>query len=252
MFEKDKIKDLIKYFPPFLILIGIIKLYIFYQRFGINIIEYISLTEALIAFNDEIIYLFFFIILPAAVLIGMWGNPIAKENNELFNYQLHTSFKERIKKDIKTNTILKTMYLVSIAFSLIAFFRGTYNELTFVALISFCNIWLIHFIIREIRISHFKNNKEHISVTYINLLTLCSTLFSIVIINAFIEVYSIKYNLKFYGTQLEVNNGTVYRSDSTLTYVGKTANYVFFSNLKNSEALIIPCSKINILKLRTK
>jgi hypothetical protein len=210
------------------------------------------LTEALIAFNDEVIYLLFFIVLPVAIILGLWGRAIGKENVERFNNQLNTSFKERIKRDFKSSLVLTILYSITMCIHIISFIKGTYNEKTFASLVTLCNFWFIIIIFREIRISYFKNNNTHISATYNNLIILCTTLFSIVISNALYEAYDIKHSMKFYGTQIITENGTIYKSDSTLTFVGKTSEYLFFYNTKTPEAVIIPCSKISKIILKKK
>lgn len=67
--DTKPIKALIPFLPFLIILIGLLKTITFYSYFGININDFISLSEVTVLFADSITLIFFFLIAPFIIIL---------------------------------------------------------------------------------------------------------------------------------------------------------------------------------------
>jgi len=245
-FEKDKLIIIGKYFPMFLVFLGTLKLIVFYNSFNITIVEYLDFSEVLISFVDSIIFYIAIFLLPLLILLSFWGKSMGKINSETFQENIQMSFTERIIKDLKKRKIIYTLFLIEI---IIIVFWGKWDEAKVALIIMFPGMYIVDFVISELRIAYKKQYNYYIPPTYLNTYTILSLFTIFIIRDTLNEVIEIKYNHKYYGTEVQFENEKI-KSDSVNNYIGQTRNYIFFYNLNNRESNIYPKSRMISIKLK--
>lgn len=235
-FDKKDLKELTKYFTPFLIFVGSLKLILFYSFFGVKIISYLTFTEVLVSFLDTAIYYLFILFIPIFIILSFWGNSIGEGNNLEFQKKSEMTFWQRIKTDIRENWFIIILYVVFLIFS---FIRGTWNLRGFLQIILNPGIFIILFLIRELKISYQRLFNYSIPVTYINLFLLSYLFVVMVVQDVLSEFNNITKKYKYIGTTAFIGEEKII-SDSTISYIGQTQDYIIFNNLKTKENIIYP------------
>jgi hypothetical protein len=247
-FDRNELKKLTKYFTPFLIFVGSLRLILFYSLFGVKIINYLTFTEVLVSFLDTAIYYLFVLFIPLFIILSFWGNAIGQQNNVEFQKKSEMPFGQRIKTDLKQNWFLIILYFATF---ILSFIKGTWNLLGFLQIILNPGMFLIFFLLRELRISYKRQFNYNIPVTYLNLFLFSYLFVMLVVQNVLSEFSSITKDLKYVGTTAFVGDEKII-SDSTVTYIGQTQEYIFFSNLKTKENIIYPKKDLRKIITKTK
>jgi len=235
-FDRNELKKLTKYFTPFLIFVGSLRLILFYNLFGVKIINYLTFTEVLMSFLDTAIYYLILLFIPIFVILSFWGNAIGQVNNLEFQKKSEITFGQRIETDFKQNWFIIILYVVVLIF---LFIKGTWNLQGFLQIILIPGMFTIFFLMRELRISYKRQFNYNVPVTYLNLFLLSYLFVMIVVQNVLNEFNSITKYYKYIGTTAFIGEEKII-SDSTITYIGQTQDYIFFSNLKTKENIIYP------------
>ncbi|MBS1649218.1 MAG: hypothetical protein JSR09_05875 [Bacteroidetes bacterium] len=242
-FDKKELAKLTTYFIPFLIFVGSLRLILFYRLFDISIVDYLDFSEVLISFLDTAIFYLFALFIPIFIILSFWGEAMGRQSNIDFAKKAELTFGQRLKGDIKQNFILVLLYTTVFFFII---FKGTWTLQGFLLLLLNPGLFIILFIVRELRIAYKRQFNYSIPVTYINLFLLSYLFIVVVIQNVLSDVQDITKKYKYYGTTVFVGNDII-KSDSTITYIGQTKNYLFFNNLLKKENIIYP--KTNLKKL---
>lgn len=250
-FEKDKLISIGKYFPAYLISIGSLKLIVFYKSFNIRIVEYIDFTEVLISFFDSVIFYTSVFILPMLLFWGFWGKSVGKANAETFEREVQFNFYQRIKNDFKRNKFGFIFGIIILGSTIFLIFWGKWDENTIASFIMFPGLYISYFIIRELQFAYKQQYDYSIPPTYFNTFLLLYLMTSYIMSDTLKEATEIKHGYKFYGTEIQFDNETI-KSDSIVTYVGQTRNYIFFYDLHNKESIIYPKNKLIKIKLTKK
>lgn len=245
-FDKKEIKKLSAFFMPFLIFVGSLRLILFYNLFGVRIINYLNFTEVLVSFLDTAVFYLFVIFIPIFLIVSFWGNEIGKANNSQFQKKSEMTLGKRIKADFKQNWILIILYVAVFIFAIV---KGTWDLQGFLQFILNPGTFIILFILRELRISYKRQFNYNISATYLNLFLLSYLFINVLVQDVLTEYKSITKDFKYIGTSAYFGDEKII-SDSTITYVGQTQDYIFFTNLKTKENIIYP--KKNLTKIITK
>lgn len=166
LFDKIIIKRILKFLPGYIALLGILKLVIYYKCFDIRIVEYLDFSEVLLSFTDSLILLIFIIIVPCLLFISFLGKTLGNVNSEIFKNQLERSFWSRLKLDIKENIFLIILSVISISIFLI---WGHWEWEMIIYFVMFPGISIVFFLVRELRITYWKQYSFTIPVTYINI-----------------------------------------------------------------------------------
>jgi len=247
-FEKDKLITIGKYFPAYLIFLGSLKLIVFYKSFNIKIVEYIDFTEVLISFFDSVIFYTSIFILPMLLFWGFWGKSVGNANAETFGRKVQIKFYQRIKNDFTRN---KFGFIFGTFGTIFLIFWGKWDENKIASFIIFPGMYLFIFTLRELEIAYKQQYDYSIPPTYFNTFLLLFMMTSYIISDTLKDATSIKHGYKYYGTEVQFDNETI-KSDSIVTYVGQTRNYIFFYNLHKKESIIYPKSKLIKIKLTKK
>ncbi len=244
-FKKEQLIEILKYSPAFLIFVGCIKLIIFYNLFGIRIIDYLDLTEVLISFFDNLINYLLTTIVPMLAMLTFFGKKIGEESQKSFTQNSELNFVERIKSDFKEFYILIILTLVLLIFQLVT---NKWNYQLLCTLISYPGIYVIIFITREVRISYIKQYRYTIPATYINIFMMAYLFITLIIQNTFKEATEIKDEHKYFGTEIYFEKDTI-KCDSNITYVGQTKNFLFVYDIQKHKSLVFPKTKLQKLIL---
>jgi hypothetical protein len=242
-FDKKELAKLTTLFIPFLIFVGSLRLILFYRLFGISIVDYLDFSEVLISFLDTAIFYLFALFIPIFVILSFWGEAIGRQNNIEFTKKAELTFGQRLKVDMKQNFILVILY-TAVFFLII--FKGTWTRQSFLLLVLNPGLFIIFFIVRELRIAYKRQFNYNISVTYINLFLLGYLFIVVIVLNVLSNVEDITQKYKYYGTIVFVGNDTI-KSDSTITYIGQTKNFIFFSDLSKKVNIVYPKSDLKKL-----
>lgn len=244
-FEKSKFLAFVKYFPAYLVFLGCLKLIVFYKSFDIKIVEYLDSSEVLISFLDSVIFYFSIFVFPILLLLSFFGNTIGKVNAESFNKSLNLKFYLRLLNDFKEYYIAFILGLINI---IIFLFVGKMNEAKIALFVIFPGIYIVFFIVRELRIAYKKQYNYSIPATYVNIFIILFMMTSFILRDTLNDVHKIKQQFKYFGSEVQFDNEKI-KSDSIITYIGQTRNYIFFYNLKINTSIIYPKTRIVSIKL---
>jgi hypothetical protein len=112
-------------------------------------------------------------------------------------------------------------------------------------------MYIFIFLLRELEIAYKQQYDYSIPPTYFNTFLLLFMMTSYIISDTLKDATAIKHEYKYYGTEIQFENETI-KSDSIVTYVGQTKNYIFFYNLHKKESIIYPKNKLIKIKLTKK
>lgn len=241
-FEKEDFQRIAKFIPTYFIFLGCLKLYLFYQSFNVEIVEYLEITEVLVSFFDSIVTLVITVAIPIFLLMSFFGNDMAKSNEEKFNERKNSTFLTR-QKSYVYYYILIIIFIIPLFWVKSDFFK--LQSLSGIAIFSYL---ILHY---EIRIAYLKQYNYEIPFTYLNTAVIIYFALVVTTKDLYYDVQKIKSDLKYYGTEIKLEKETI-KSDSTITYVGQTNNYLFMYNLKTGESISYPRSKVEYLKLKKK
>jgi hypothetical protein len=182
------------------------------------------------------------------LLISFWGRSLGESNAKDYAEASQLNFLQRIKLDIRRN---KLSFILGAFCIILVIFFGKWDEKKIAIIVSYPGIFLIVFLMREIRIAYSKQYNYSIPATYLNVFLILYLLTTVTVRDTLNDVAAIKENYKYLGTQVKLDQ-TVITSDSTTTYVGQTKNYIFFYNLKTKESYTYPKTKLASIKLAKK
>jgi hypothetical protein len=248
LFDKNEIKQISKYLPVFFTLLGVFKLIVYYGYFDIRIVEYLDFSEVLLSFTDSLVFLLFTIIVPSIILLSFFGKSIGNENKVTYKSQLEFKFWERIVIDFKESKLLCIISIIIILFVLI---RCGLHWDTLIYFLMFPGINLIILLVREIRITYWKQYKYSISTTYINVFYILCMVTIITLFFTINEASDVKKRNIYYGTEIQLENENI-KSDSITTYIGQTKGYIYLYNKKEKKSISIPRDRVVKLILKRK
>ncbi|CAN5580012.1 hypothetical protein BH23BAC1_BH23BAC1_39470 [soil metagenome] len=156
-FDKDELVPLIKYFPVYLILIGSLRMIIFYKFFNIRIIDYLDFSEILFSFFDTFLFYFTIFILPALLFLTFFGPSIGKANLEILKESLHLSTKERFLKSFKENKFPFILIVIGFLFIIIKSIVSGWNDRFLLSLL-FILFLIFGLIVDQLRIKSLNSN----------------------------------------------------------------------------------------------
>lgn len=224
-------EKVLKYVPLFsglLMLLGIIKLTILFNHFNINIISYLTLSDILIAFLNDIKTMAFITFI--AVIHGSFSVDLVDwvEGNKL--------------GEIMDYVIVRFKKLYLIIFSLPAFGIILSVYLGWVDL-AIWNIYLSAFLISQFIVILFSKQKKDTPQLELELgfPKLFSSLQIVVILGVitFISVLDIKkVESSVQQVDLQLKNGKLIQGDKINKYLGKVGSYHFFSENKKKTTIV--------------
>ena len=234
-----------------MIFLGILRLSLFYQFFGVNIIYYLEFSEILTSFLDYIVFTLSVLLFAIFAFFLYMNEDILEEKLAAeTKIQLEPFLLKRFLLFLKKNSGFIYLFLFTLLLfgSVALVIPGYYKDLLYI-LGYYLVIIIFSFLVGEI----FRKNESlpyAMQVSIICIL-LCFLSISITIFWTYSEVESIRRKKTNYGVILQLTNDQIMVSDSNNYYIGKTQNYVFFHHEIKQQTDIIPINRIKELNIST-
>lgn len=228
-----QIEKTLKFIPVislFILISSIIKNYIYYDYFGININEFTSLSEFTLLFISEIkLYLIFILVLILFLPIILLRNYTqAKFGEKNLSYSLTYAF----------TSICLILCPVKIIMIML-------NENDNIILIKESQNWLIIFFISIL----FLVKKDITLLKNLYLFFCVITLLIFSTSKAYTDIENVKKNKPNYEIEFVYEN-KIYKSKTNYIFIGKTHDYIFIHNLRNKYTEIFKIQDVKLLKLK--
>lgn len=233
--ESTDYSKIISLIVTLLLCAGIISQTVYYFFFNIPITEFLSLSEILLLFTQDIIrYVIILIILLSISIIFNYNKPSLTYKRFFIDYTNTSNFKERVWKYIEN----KFTSIIYYAFSIVLFFvlisEGAKMIYFFGLVIS---IELIYFFIRffiyenrrKLRLQKKLVKKDRNLEMFFSF-GLHFVFF--VVCWSLIDAQKVKYEQKFINVSFKLTSDILVPSDSTSYYIGQTEKYLFHYNSK--------------------
>lgn len=256
-----------------LILLGYCKYHFYFSYFDINIYTYISTSELLLSFLPIIVTYF----IPIAIIIYLYlirppmkyrtpggkdfsGRVKAGEKKRMPKNLLKHIFFSQLKSKLRSKLILCLIThplfiaICLLLWATILFWYHVNVSQSFEEvepLFYMVSIGWLLFIIEPIAFEAAFEAYKGISI--LNFIGIVKTINYFFILTYFIyfsqkiEALKKMHGLTIEKVQVQLNNGEILATDSSLLYIGQTTNYIFFHNKKDSTNMIFNNS--NIYKL---
>ncbi len=241
--EKSKNKVDIKFWFPYLgtILIGfgVLKVIYFYSFFKFDVSSYLDITEYLLLFTKDLLT----IIISLVLWIGMYLSILFLSNSNWLDSTIKTLdiyFNNKNKNYISLNILIMSL-IIGYGIFWDTFFDGDKYKILMCVFNLVLSVIITTLILKTHANSYIYKNA---------ILVVVFTIHS-VILNSTTDYISIRYNKKYKGTIIKTSD-TMIVSNSTLYYIGKTRNFVFLNNEKDSSVTVIPMSEVKELKIKSK
>jgi hypothetical protein len=217
----------------FLTTAGLVYNFFFYRTFGINIIEYIDVSEVLILFTpmlNDFVILTFLLIYPF-IFIGrrlMFSKPKFDNRKKLTGWK----------------ALVVGVILLSIVIGLFVYLLVTINAtptlISFGIFIAFAPV-LLDFLFKWLK-------EKHETDVPIMIRELAIIFISFIIVTVYLVFAKISYMEKITKTtKFEIvfkNNEPKIQSDSTIYYLGRTKNYIFIRDFKLNYTKVLNVSDV--------
>ncbi len=249
--EKNKLLKLIPVFGAFLILLGVIKLHVYYNAFNVNIFNYLEFTEIITSFLNDIFI----------IIIGMAGGLLLnffEENRRtietrenVYNSLLdENKFWKRFwvyfKLDIDMFLLMIILGLTTLIIYLIS---KIFVPFAFYIFILMTSLIIIMTFIKEFKRKYYLIYEKFPDSTYFNLIYISILLFLSILFMTKIEIRSVKVNYIYYGTEVTFQD-KILTSDSAKYYIGKTTGYIFYYDSNNDITEVYPNSIVNKISIK--
>lgn len=245
--ERNFLKSLINYIPLLLALaycLGTIKIYVFYQWFGFNILPFLDISDLLTqTFNDLVYLLEGSILITTIVSLYLLINPKVLEIDDK-KLEASTEVKDQVYEDSKfkwTFTILVLLSEVSYIYANYKqYFTQSNFRVTIICIVTALLLGTIAFIAGRSHSSNYQYKKEFYIFT------------SLLIVYIFC-VQSLKAG---YFTENQTVGTTIYtnseiiKTSSELKYLGTTSKYLFLYRKPTKAIEVYPMSDIKKLVIR--
>jgi hypothetical protein len=240
----------IQFIGPLIIFLGVIRLQTYYGEFGINILQFMELGEALTSFLDFIIFIVIYF------LTHLMSSFLLEDKPDTF-------YSDRFQKSLYAGSFFKRFkyYLFDVAqivfqfgFTIIALYIMSYftddkiprNYIYYTLLIAL-GVIIIAIIHNEIAFKNhaLERSKEKQSFVYLTFFSLL--IIGLVLLKSYMQANAVKDNNTFKGVIVELTDYSSICSNETLYYIGKTNNYVFVHNEIDKKTEAIPVSRVTTI-----
>jgi hypothetical protein len=254
---REKIKDVIIIGGPLLIGLSALKQVVYYRHFGLNISEYLEISELLVGFFDDI---FTFIL---CSIIGGFIEFVRTSRNELDEMQsleneinIAKNFFVRLYKHFKLYSFgFWSIVFLGLLDLLILVLHDEHShqvlQLFFFTLV----LMILTFVWTEAKLKLRKVFEIKVASKIDAVIKLTSTFLICFIFFTHLEIEAVQISKKYIDTEVyfTINNKEFkYKSDSTFYYIGKTKDFVFFYDELKEHTEIIPFNYVNRLIIKRK
>lgn len=234
----------VPYLGSFLILLGAIKQILYYSFFNFPITEYISISELVtLFFNDILGILFVFFILIVLYVFFSKSNRFERFKR----FVLEDDFKTKFDKLNPVKSIFSLIFL-SVLFVIYCYlFFTSINEGIITLLISYVitgiAFQIFHVLWKNYGVNMFENDMLILMFAFLSLL--------FTIRSAYFDYKMVRYKGRYLGTSIRTMEKVV-TSNTNCLFIGKTQRYVYFYNVKDSSVLVIPIEEVKEIDVKRK
>jgi len=238
----DRIIKLSSLSGALIIFFGFLKLLIFYSHYNLDIVDFISFSEIITSFLDDINIIVFF--------IGI----MALQSGPLINY-LHKQSKLRIEDFY--DSLLEVLYKVR--FQIILFFLIVISSIMYslsknYISLNYFVIYLLLFCIIQI-VTYFLLKKDDDGKYEISTFNFGVSIFIGLIFGVFLLAHHDIENIESQSriVNIETSDSTFEcNCNNSMVYLGKTDQFLFIYNLKTKSNVIIPSKDLKRIEFKTK
>ncbi len=233
----EKLKPLLPYINVLALGLGITKLVLFYREFGINIVQYIDFSEALILFLEDILWFILAIFIPFIISMLLFGHKMA---------EFYTSINKVIVEQPNYWKRLWTFSKYNAGFIIpiiIGFFTGINLGLLILVV-------TVTYFLLEIKFTLSKRYGIDFDSTYHNLIYWIALVMYFGFGRLQNQISQVRNTNMYEHSKLYMNEGEPILIDRTTIYLGKSKDYFYLYDKKRESAVIIPSSEVSRVDLR--
>lgn len=233
-----RIVEILPLFGILLTLLGYLKLFLYYDHWNINIIDYLDISEITLLFLSDVhIIVSFVAIFLFSITIGMAIVRYSEHRDEIKrkadqNLQIPNQAAQNIDQVASVVFgqfqwgLMIACAVIAAAFIILFFI---YNK---IALLYFATFGFVQFVLIFSELIFHRNEKATLQATFIT----SATAFSILV--AHYDIRKTEINVNNFETTINLSETSIYSSPD-LIYIGKTNNYLFLYNTssKTSHAI---------------
>lgn len=239
------LKNAMEYIPAisiFIIVLALLKQIVYYLNFDVPIKYFMGISELTVVISDNLLLAIpvtLFLIMLFFVIDKQESKAVESSEEERERIKKKADFARKINK--KIGKVLIAMMVITLS---LLFFADSYI-IKVIIILSFSYQLLFYFPVffldKTLKIDRKLGEIKTLFVVYF-----CS--FYIVLISVF-EISKVEKGF-YTGTQIVTQDST-YLSTSHSYFIGKTENYVFIHNKKESNVLILPAESIKKIILKS-
>jgi hypothetical protein len=232
MIKQTDYTKIISIITTLLLCAGIVSKTVYYFFFNVPITEFLSISEVLLLFTQDIIrYVLIFIIIFLIVTIFNYDKQKSDEKRFFIEYCQIETLKKRIWRYLKKRFTTLVYYI----FGILIFFTLLKDGSKVIYLFGlYFSIDILYFIIRFIIFENkrklrlkkqLKKEKRNLELS----LTFGLHFLFFVICWSLVDVQKVKYEHKYINVSFTLSD-TLIKSDSSKYYIGQTEKYLFYYN----------------------
>ncbi len=218
------------------IALGILKHFFYFQLFNIPIVNFLTASEIIVSFSNDLILLFCFLIpvLSISLYFDFFGpkkekgDPIPRDSGKM-------GFTAKVVCIVLILALIVTMLVLNET--------AYYVNLGVSAMMI---LWLLF--LNETGEQAYSTGKFYMTYGLLSLFLIMSIV--LIFIKANGEYRRVKTG-KYFGTLITTNDST-YKSDSSSFYIGRTTNYLFIYNAKDCTSTVLPSGEVKRMILKSK
>lgn len=222
------VENFLKISFPLLIILGVVNLTSYYYQFNLPILSYLSFTEIITLFLENIIY-YLFLLVPGFMVLGIGKE---KNNNSVL---------------LGLGVVYFIVFIIILINERLAFSGWKIYNGLLLLIVYVPSFFLIKLIRREIV---KEINRAKIYLYSWAILFFVGSLF-ITSIVGFMNANDVKRHHIFSGTEIILMGKTIISNDS-LYFIGKTENYIFLYDEIKGGPIIYPIKDLDQILLKSK
>lgn len=244
--EYPKLTAILSYAGPLLIFLGIFRLMIYYDSYGISIISFLQLSEILTSFLDIIVLVSTVSTFAFAVLLLADSTVIEVDQDQP---EPERFFIKRLQYHFYSNwKYLAFLFAILIASIVIEYLDPRKPRLylgilaTIIASISVNVLW------RELKVLQHERKSNLLTNGTIGIFIFTISIICATALFGYIEVLTSKYIYGYDKVQIQFTDNSTIFCNENYYYIGKTNNYLFLYSEIKDEAEVIPMNLVKNLK----
>lgn len=244
--------ELLSFVSACLIIAALLKLFVFYKLFDLNILPFIQLSEVVISCFDSLM-VFALISGYIAFVIQIHYRPLLGATSSILGLRIMDRLKCYKLISMSKVILLLTTIIAASAFNFLGRANPSGIDLSLWVAMAFLSVYAVPVLLCEVdrglRKRKMPASALTLGVVFSSALLLCTT-----VSLAYNEARKIGHDGYYNGCFVMVKgaNGTARRVDSTqeYSYIGQTAGYVFFHDYVSGRTDIVPKETVLFMSLK--